>query len=87
MTYDVTFIPGDGIGPEVAWAARRCLEATGVAFRWHECIAGEAAIATHGTPLPDDTLRSIKQTRLAMKGPITTPIGTGFRSANVALRE
>ncbi len=86
MAYDVTFIPGDGIGPEVAWAARRCVEATGVAFQWHEAIAGEAAIAQHGTPLPEETLQSIRQTRVAIKGPITTPIGTGFRSVNVALR-
>jgi len=87
MAYPVTFIPGDGIGPEVAWAARRCLEATGVAFEWHEQIAGEAAIATFGTPLPEETLASIRQTRVAIKGPVTTPIGTGFRSVNVALRK
>ena len=82
----VTFIPGDGIGPEVAWAARHCLDATGIAFRWDERVAGEAAIKPFKTPLPDETLQSIKDNRLAIKGPITTPIGTGFRSVNVALR-
>ena len=87
MGYPVTFIPGDGIGPEVAHAARRCLEATGVAFAWEERIAGEAAIAQFQTPLPDETLESIRQNRVAIKGPITTPIGTGFRSVNVALRK
>jgi len=87
MAYEVTFIPGDGIGPEVAWAARRCLEATGTKFLWRECIAGESAIAKFGTPLPEETLHLIRQTRVALKGPITTPIGTGFRSVNVALRK
>ena len=85
--YRVTFIPGDGIGPEVAWAARRCLEATGIAFQWDERIAGEAAIAKFKTPLPEETLQSVRDTRVAIKGPITTPIGTGFRSVNVALRK
>ena len=83
----VTFIPGDGIGPEVAWAARQCLEATGVAFQWDERIAGESAIKSFKTPLPEETLQSIRDNRVAIKGPITTPIGTGFRSVNVALRK
>ncbi len=87
MAYRVTFIPGDGIGPEVAWAARRCLDATGIAFRWDERIAGEAAIARFKTPLPEETLQSVRDNRVALKGPITTPIGTGFRSVNVALRK
>ena len=87
MTYRATFIPGDGIGPEVAWAARRCLDATGIAFRWDERIAGEAAIARFKTPLPEETLQSVRDNRVALKGPITTPIGTGFRSVNVALRK
>src|SRR3989338_5637527 len=87
MSYRVTFIPGDGIGPEVAWAARRCLEATGVAFQWDERPAGESAIKQSNTPLPAQTLQSVRDTRLAIKGPITTPIGTGFRSVNVALRK
>ena len=87
MSYRVTFIPGDGIGPEVAGAARRCLEATGVAFRWDERMAGEAAIKQFNTPLPEETLQSIRENRVAIKGPITTPIGKGFRSVNVALRK
>ena len=87
MPHRVTFIPGDGIGPEVAQAARRCLEATGVAFQWDERIAGEAAITQFNTPLPEETLQSIRENRVAIKGPITTPIGKGFRSVNVALRK
>ena len=87
MAHRVTFIPGDGIGPEVAWAARRCLDGTGVAFHWDERIAGEAAIKPCGTPLPKETLQSVRENRVAIKGPITTPIGTGFRSVNVALRK
>ncbi len=87
MKHRVTFIPGDGIGPEVAWAARQCLEATGVGFAWDERIAGEAAIKRFNTPLPDETLQSVRENRVAIKGPITTPIGTGFRSVNVALRK
>jgi len=87
MAHRVTLIPGDGIGPEVTGAARRCLEATGVAWTWDEQVAGEEAIRTTGTPLPDQTLQSIRQTRVALKGPVTTPIGTGFRSVNVALRK
>ncbi len=87
MTYRVTFIPGDGIGPEVAWAARRCLDATGISFQWDERLAGESAIRQFKTPLPEDTLASIRENRLAIKGPVTTPIGTGFRSVNVALRK
>jgi len=87
MAYRVTFIPGDGIGPEVAWAARRCLDATGIAFQWEERLAGESAIRQFKTPLPSETLQSIRDTRVAIKGPVTTPIGTGFRSVNVALRK
>jgi isocitrate dehydrogenase (NAD+) len=87
MAYRVTFIPGDGIGPEVASAARRCLEATGVEFQWDERVAGESALQRFGTPLPQETLDSIRERRVAIKGPITTPIGTGFRSVNVALRK
>ena len=87
MAHRVTFIPGDGIGPDVAWATRRCLEATGVAFHWDERPAGESAIKQFNTPLPKETLESIRSTRVAIKGPVTTPIGTGFRSVNVALRK
>ena len=87
MTHRITFIPGDGIGPEVAWAARRCLEATGLSFQWDERLAGEGAIKQFNTPLPEDTLKSVRENRVAIKGPITTPIGKGFRSVNVALRK
>jgi len=83
----VTFIPGDGIGPEVAEAARRVLEATGVEFQWDTVIIGSQAQDKFGTPLPDQALRSIKKNKVAIKGPVTTPIGTGFRSVNVALRQ
>jgi isocitrate dehydrogenase (NAD+) len=87
MAYDVTLIPGDGIGPEIAAAARRVLEATGVQFNWEVQRAGEETISEMGTPLPPAVLDSIRRTRVALKGPITTPIGTGFRSVNVALRK
>jgi isocitrate dehydrogenase (NAD+) len=87
MAHRVTLIPGDGIGPELAVATRRVLDATGIAFEWEVVEAGEATIATHGTPLPDDVLASIRRNKIALKGPITTPIGLGFRSVNVALRQ
>ncbi|MFN8234055.1 MAG: isocitrate/isopropylmalate dehydrogenase family protein [Actinomycetota bacterium] len=87
MTHLVTLIPGDGIGPEVAQAARRVLEATGVDLGWIERPAGAGALASHGSLLPEETLDAIRTCRVAIKGPITTPIGTGFRSVNVALRQ
>ncbi len=87
MAHRVTLIPGDGIGPEVAEAARRVVEATGVEINWDVQEAGAAVTRTGGTPLPDRVLRSIETTRTALKGPITTPVGTGFRSVNVALRQ
>jgi len=87
MGYRVTLIPGDGIGPEVTSAARLVAEATGVSFDWDVVEAGEAAIKATGSPLPDAVLNSIRKTRIALKGPITTPIGGGFRSVNVALRQ
>jgi isocitrate dehydrogenase (NAD+) len=87
MRHEVTFIPGDGIGPEVAEAARRVLEATGVKFQWDTVIVGKQAQDELGTPLPDQALRSIRQNKVALKGPVTTPIGAGFRSVNVALRQ
>ncbi|MHB1005421.1 MAG: isocitrate/isopropylmalate dehydrogenase family protein [Chloroflexota bacterium] len=87
MTYDVTLIPGDGIGPEIAAAARRVLEATGIEFNWDVQEAGERAMAIHGTPLPQVVLDSVRRNHVALKGPITTPVGTGFRSVNVALRK
>jgi len=83
----VTFIPGDGIGPEVAEATRRVLEATGVKFQWDTVIIGGQAQDKFGTPLPDQSLQSIRKNKVALKGPVTTPIGTGFRSVNVALRK
>jgi len=87
MSYKVTLIPGDGIGPEVVEAAKRCIAATGVRIDWEEVIAGEGAIEKFGTPLPQIVLDSIRKNKVALKGPITTPIGTGFRSVNVALRK
>ncbi|MBI3322330.1 MAG: isocitrate/isopropylmalate dehydrogenase family protein [Candidatus Omnitrophica bacterium] len=86
MAYKVTLIPGDGIGPEVAFAAKECLDATGVALDWEVHKAGEGAIPEFGSPLPDVVLDSIRKNRTALKGPITTPIGKGIRSVNVALR-
>jgi isocitrate dehydrogenase (NAD+) len=86
MGHRVTLIPGDGTGPELTEATRRVLEATGVALDWDVRQAGVDVMEQAGTPLPDDTLESIKTNRVALKGPITTPIGTGFRSVNVALR-
>src|SRR5579862_1799407 len=87
MPHRVTLIPGDGIGPELAEATRRVLDASGVAFEWEVVEAGEATIATHGTPLPESVLYSIRRNRIAIKCPITTPIGEGFRSVNVWLRQ
>jgi isocitrate dehydrogenase (NAD+) len=87
MAHRVTLIPGDGIGPELAEATRRVLEASGVAFEWDTVDAGEAVIAEYGTPLPDHVLESIRRNRVALKGPITTPVGAGFRSVNVTLRQ
>jgi len=87
MSHRVTLIPGDGIGPELAEATRRVLEATGVEFDWEYQEAGEAMIAEHGTPLPEAVLESIRRNKVALKGPITTPVGGGFRSANVTLRQ
>ncbi len=86
MPYRVTLIPGDGIGPEMIVAARRVLEATGVEFDWDLQEAGAAVMARHGTPLPEAVLDSIRANRVALKGPITTPVGSGFRSVNVAMR-
>jgi len=83
----ITLIPGDGIGPEVAGATRRVLEATGVQFDWDIRNVGESQIAINGTPLPEDTLASVERNRIALKGPITTPKGIGFRSVSVELRK
>ena len=86
MPYTVTLVPGDGTGPELTEATRRVLEATGVAFKWDVRHAGVDVMEEAGTPLPPETLESVKRNGIALKGPITTPIGTGFRSVNVALR-
>src|SRR5919197_1334704 len=87
MTYTVTLIPGDGIGPELADATVTVLKATGIAFEWDVQAAGEATIATEGTPLPERVIESIRRNHVAIKGPITTPVGAGFRSVNVGLRQ
>src|SRR3989337_2609142 len=85
--HKVTLIPGDGTGPEISEATRRVLEGTGVKFDWDVQNAGVDVMDEFGTPLPDHVLDSIRQTKVAIKGPITTPVGTGFRSVNVALRK
>jgi len=83
----ITLIPGDGIGPDITAAAKKVLEAAGVDIEWEEKTAGENAILEYGTPLPEEVIESIKRNKIALKGPLTTPIGTGFRSVNVALRK
>ena len=87
MSYKVTLIPGDGSGPEVIAAAKRVVEATGVAIEWEQAEAGAAMIEKYGTPLPDETIESIRRNGVALTGPVTTPVGTGFRSVNVAMRK
>ena len=87
MAYNITLIPGDGVGPEITDAAIRVLEATGVGFVWDVAHAGSLAQDKYGTPLPDSLLESIRKNKVALKGPVTTPVGTGFRSVNVALRQ
>src|SRR3984893_7332169 len=86
MVHEVTLIPGDGTGPELIEATRRVLEATEVEFQWDEQPAGEDVYAQERTPFPDRTLESIRRTRVGIKGPTTTPVGSGFRSVNVLLR-
>ena len=87
MPHDVTLITGDGVGPELAEAARHCIDATGVAINWDVQEAGVDVMARLGTPVPDAVLDSIRRTGVALKAPITTPVGTGFRSVNVYLRQ
>jgi isocitrate dehydrogenase (NAD+) len=87
LAHRVTFIPGDGTGPEIAEATKRVLDATGVEFDWDVQQAGVDIMAEAGTPLPDETIQSILTNKIGIKGPITTPVGTGFRSVNVALRK
>lgn len=87
MTHKVTLIPGDGIGPEVAEAARKVVDASGVKIEWDVVEAGAAVIEEYGTPLPEYVLESIKKNKIALKGPVTTPVGKGFKSVNVTLRQ
>ncbi len=87
MAHEVTFIPGDGTGPELAEATRRVLEATGVEIQWDVHQAGVDEYEEHGNPFPDATLASLKRTKVGIKGPTTTPVGSGFRSVNVLLRK
>jgi isocitrate dehydrogenase (NAD+) len=87
MPYNVTLIPGDGIGPEVVAAAVRVLTATGVEFQWETVVAGATAIGEFGTALPDKVLESVRKNKVALKGPTETPVGTGHRSVNVELRK
>jgi isocitrate dehydrogenase (NAD+) len=85
--YKITLIPGDGVGPEITAAVERVLEATGVKFNWERVLVGEQAQNKFGTTIPDSVLGSISKNTVALKGPVTTPIGKGFRSVNVALRK
>ena len=87
MAVTVTLIPGDGIGPSISAATVRVIEATGVDITWDVQVAGMAAVAKYGDPIPDTTLDSIKRNRIALKGPLETPVGEGYRSINVALRK
>lgn len=87
MGIPVTLIPGDGIGPSISSATVRIVEASGADIAWDPQVAGQAGVARYGDPIPESTLDSIKRTRLALKGPLETPVGEGFRSVNVALRK
>ena len=87
MAYTITMIPGDGIGPEISEAMRRVVDSTGVKIDWEIQEAGADVMDKYGTPLPDQVIESVKRNKVAIKGPITTPVGTGFRSVNVALRK
>lgn len=85
--HKVTLIPGDGVGPEVIAAAKKCIEATGVKIKWEEVQAGAGVMEKSGTPLPEEVIESILKNKVALKGPITTPVGSGFRSVTVAMRK
>jgi isocitrate dehydrogenase (NAD+) len=87
MSYTITMIPGDGIGPEVMEAMQAVVNASGVEIEWEVVNAGEGVIEEYGTPLPDYVIESIKKNKIAIKGPVTTPVGKGFRSVNVGLRQ
>jgi isocitrate dehydrogenase (NAD+) len=86
-SYRITLIPGDGVGPEITAATEKVLRATGVKFEWEKVLVGEAALQQFGTTVPEPVLESIRRNKVALKGPVTTPIGKGFRSVNVALRK
>lgn len=87
MAYKIALIPGDGIGPEVIGSAQAVLDACGIRLEWEVVEAGETAIKKYGTPLPEHTVNTVKRNKIALKGPVTTPVGTGFRSVNVGLRQ
>ncbi|MDD3725725.1 MAG: isocitrate/isopropylmalate dehydrogenase family protein [Candidatus Ratteibacteria bacterium] len=87
MGYRITLIPGDGIGPEITDVVKNCIEATGVDIDWDIQEAGETAIEKYGTPIPDKTLKSIEENKVCLKAPLTTPVGSGFRSVNVYIRQ
>ena len=87
MSYSVTLIPGDGVGPEITDATLAVLDATGIEFAWDRQTAGATSIERRGEPLPHPALESIRMTRVALKGPLETPIGGGYRSVNVSLRK
>ena len=87
MAHNITLIPGDGIGPEVSSAVVRIIEASGAEVQWETKYAGAQALEKYGTTLPEDLLESIKRNKVALKGPITTPVGKGFTSVNVGLRK
>jgi isocitrate dehydrogenase (NAD+) len=87
MAHKITLVPGDGIGPEVTGAVVRIIEATGVDIEWESFVAGAEALSRFGDPLPEPVLESIKRNKVALKGPLTTPVGTGFASVNVRLRK
>ena len=85
--YTITLLPGDGIGPEITAAAKKVIAAAGVPINWEVHVVGDQAMAAVGSPLPEEVIASIRKNKVALKGPVTTPIGTGFRSINVALRK
>src|SRR5665811_458300 len=85
--YKITLVPGDGIGPEITQVTREIVDLLGVPIEWEEVPAGEEAMARYGSPMPEELLSSISRNKICLKGPITTPIGGGYRSINVALRQ
>ena len=87
MTHLVTLIPGDGIGPETSAAMQEVVAASGAAIEWEVVPAGASCMEEYGVPLPESTIEAVRRNKVAIKGPVTTPVGTGFRSVNVALRQ